>query len=93
MKAEMSEDGVITIRPESSVEAYALRKWNDSAFIKVDDRMRALNYHLDPRKILVDAKWLSRADIESGNIRHCLVCNQKHHVSQSIPCPNMGSLS
>lgn len=66
MKAEMSEDGVITIRPESSVEAYALRKWNDSAFIKVDDQMRALNCHLDPRKILVDTNWLSRADITHG---------------------------
>ncbi len=29
MKADMNEDGVITIRPESSVEAYALRRWND----------------------------------------------------------------
>jgi len=66
MKAEMSEDGVITIRPESSVEAYALRKWSDSAFIKVDDQMRMLDCHLDPRKILVEASWLSRADITHG---------------------------
>jgi len=58
MKAEMSEGGVITIRPESSVEAYALRKLNDSAFIKVDDQMRMLDCYLDPRKILIDANWL-----------------------------------
>lgn len=66
MRAEMSENGVITIRPESSVEAYALRKWNDSAFIKVDDQMRMLDCHLDPRKILVEANWPSRADIIHG---------------------------
>lgn len=58
MKAEMSEDGVITIRPESSVEAYALRKWMETAFISVDDPMRDLRNHIDPRRICVNADWL-----------------------------------
>lgn len=30
MKAEMSEDGVITIRPETGLEAYALKRWNEN---------------------------------------------------------------
>lgn len=28
MKATMSQDGVITLEPETGVEAYALRKWS-----------------------------------------------------------------
>lgn len=27
MKAKMSQDGVITLEPETGVEAYALQKW------------------------------------------------------------------
>lgn len=59
MRAEMREDGVITISPESSVEAYALKKWNESAFIGVDDHARAINHHLDPRKILISTAWFA----------------------------------
>lgn len=57
MKTEMSEDGVITIRPESGVEAYALRQWSDKSFIRIDDHARAINHHLDPRNICIDARW------------------------------------
>lgn len=66
MKAEMSEDGVITIRPESSVEAYALRRWMEVAYISVEDPLRDIRNHVDPRLISVNASWPSRADITHG---------------------------
>ena len=52
MKTEMSEDGVITIRPESSVEAYALRQWvND---YPAHDAECSLT---QPSYLVVDARW------------------------------------
>lgn len=59
MKAEMSEDGVITIRPESSVEAYALRAWGD----KYESAMRSGG---DLPVFRIDSSWLSRAEIVAG---------------------------
>jgi hypothetical protein len=39
MKAEMDERGVITLQAETSVEAYALRRWADEAIINEPDIM------------------------------------------------------
>lgn len=57
MKAEMSEDGVITIRPESALEAYALRQWSDKAFIAAEDVMRAESGKWKSSAIKVAANW------------------------------------
>ncbi len=56
MKTEMNEDGVITIRPESSVEAYALRQWMDHQKIQDSDGPTAL-CSLDTSKLLINAEW------------------------------------
>lgn len=56
MKTEMSEDGVITIRPESSVEAYALRRWVDSALINVDDAQRCENSYWKGSRLAINAE-------------------------------------
>jgi len=58
MKAEMSEDGVITVKPESSIEAYALRKWMEVAYISVEDPLRNIRNHIDPRLFSVNAEWI-----------------------------------
>ena len=55
MKTEMSEDGVITIRPESPVEAYALRRWNDRYnWQSPDDSAKMIGYQ---SLLLVDSNW------------------------------------
>ncbi len=56
MKTEMSEDGVITIRPESSVEAYALRRWMAHQKIDAGDAPVTLG-SLDTSKLLINAEW------------------------------------
>jgi len=58
MKAEMSEDGVITIRPESSIEAYALDQWSMSAMVRQDDLQRMEAYHWRGSFIIVDTNYL-----------------------------------
>lgn len=57
MKAEMSEDGVITIRPESSVEAYALRHWSDKASFAVETE-DGVQGRIDSRYLLINADWI-----------------------------------
>ena len=57
MKAEMSEGGVITIRPESPVEAYALRQWSDKAFVAGEDVMRAEGGKWKSSALIVAASW------------------------------------
>lgn len=41
MRAEMNAQGVITLSPETSVEAYALSKWVAHAAVMVSDIQRA----------------------------------------------------
>lgn len=55
MKATMDANGVITISAESSLEAFALRKWADMAAIQTNDAARMLNHHWDPRLLMVVA--------------------------------------
>lgn len=55
MKTEMSEDGVITIRPESSVEAYALKRWSDRYnWQSPDDAAKMVGYQ---SHLLINAQW------------------------------------
>lgn len=59
MKATMNEDGMITISAESSLEAYALRKWTESAQINIVDVARAETGYWRDSKLMVDASWNS----------------------------------
>lgn len=40
MRAEMTGDGVITLFPETTLEAFALKHWKEGASIKVEDFQR-----------------------------------------------------
>lgn len=40
MKAEIDEKGLMTIKAETPMEAYALRQWSRDAFIDMADRPR-----------------------------------------------------
>lgn len=57
MKTEMSEDGVITIRPESSVEAYALRRWMACEDFQVHDAATSKVCMHTMARICIDATW------------------------------------
>lgn len=58
MKTEMSEDGVITIRPESSVEAYALRQWiGDGRHVEIGDLQTGRIMEASPASLMIDAEW------------------------------------
>lgn len=59
MKTEMSEDGVIAIWPESSLEAYALRRWMEHQKIQVSDGPVRLG-SIDDSRLLIDANWPRR---------------------------------
>ena len=45
MKAEISENGVITIIPENSTEAYAMKRWGSDAWVSMQDIIRGENGH------------------------------------------------
>lgn len=40
MKATLTANGLLVISAESPTEAYALRKWDQEAFIAMDDKAR-----------------------------------------------------
>lgn len=54
MKTEMSEGGVITIRPESAMEAYALKFWSDNYRV-----IQSPEQHVGRARsmLTVDANW------------------------------------
>jgi hypothetical protein len=56
MKATMSSYGVLTITAENGTEAFALRIWSEQSRIQVDDQLRMLQCHIDPRLLLIDAR-------------------------------------
>lgn len=53
MRANMDENGVITLQAESSVEAYALGKWRDHALVEVNDAARRENCYWRGSQLLV----------------------------------------
>lgn len=57
MKTELDENGMITIRPESAVEAYALRQWADKGEIEVLDVAsdKVINIHYS--RLCIDSSW------------------------------------
>lgn len=60
MKAEMDQNGVIIIKPESGAEAFALKSWSESASVDIQDYKRAEESYLRGSKLLIDANfpWL-----------------------------------
>lgn len=56
MKATMNENGMITIQPESAVDAYALRQWAANQKIGACDAPVSLD-SIDAAKLLIDAEW------------------------------------
>lgn len=57
MKAEMSADGVITISPENSTEAYALRRWVGANLIEALVEPVGSVGQWDSSKLMIDANW------------------------------------
>lgn len=53
MKAEMSKHGIITLSPETSLEAYALELWAQRASIKANDLERCENRYWLGSRIVV----------------------------------------
>lgn len=56
MKAEMDERGVITLRPESSIEACALNQWVDGALIETNDLVRMERCYWRGSRLIIAAE-------------------------------------
>jgi hypothetical protein len=54
MKAEMDESGVITIKAESGLEAYALDKWSQSSIIFGKHLQYAENSLIRGSRLIID---------------------------------------
>lgn len=57
MKAEMSKHGIITLSPETSLEAYALKLWAEQASIRADDLQRCENRYWLGSRIVVSNEF------------------------------------
>ena len=53
MKATMSEKGVITLSPESDLEAYALHHWAKDAIVMREDIERMEQCHVRGSRLIV----------------------------------------
>ena len=53
MKAEMNKCGVVTLVPETGVEAYALKAWCDKAIVPMNDVERKEQYYTRGSMLLV----------------------------------------
>lgn len=51
----MDANGVITLSPESSVEAFALRHWTDIALVQQEDPKRREQCHWRGSRLIVSA--------------------------------------
>lgn len=60
MKAEMDDDGVITLTPESSIEVYALKAWYKTARVEQQDLYRIENHHWRGSRLKVNYEKESR---------------------------------
>lgn len=57
MKAEMDQNGLITIKPENGAEAFALKAWSESASVNVEDFKRCESAYFRSSKLLIDANF------------------------------------
>jgi hypothetical protein len=53
MKASLSINGVITLEPETEVEAYAMKYWSQESWVMQEDPARRENGHWRGSKMLV----------------------------------------
>lgn len=70
MKATMSENGVITISPESDLEAYALGRWSLEAVVMREDIERMEQCHVRGSRLVVQTYMLKPLP---GNEASCIV--------------------
>lgn len=54
MKATLTEHGVLIVRAESSLEAYALRRWSGEASLNANDLLYCEVSFIRGSKILID---------------------------------------
>lgn len=54
MKAEMDRNGVITLVPETSVEAYALKQWYKTARVEQQDLRTIETHHYRGSHLKID---------------------------------------
>ena len=54
MKAIMSENGVITLRPETTIEAFALKQWAERTAVIVEDTARGESCYIRGSMLIVD---------------------------------------
>ena len=54
MKAELNENGVLTVTPETPTEAYAINHWVNEAWVPQGDLMRNESGHIRGSKIIVN---------------------------------------
>jgi hypothetical protein len=53
MKAEMTGDGIITLYPETTLEAFALKHWREKSTINVEDFARCESTYWRGSKLLI----------------------------------------
>ena len=53
MRAEINEHGVLRLTPDTPTDAYALKQWAISAWVTMEDVVRAENGHWRGSKLLV----------------------------------------
>lgn len=54
MKADLNENGVMTLRPETPTEAYALKHWTEAAWLVREDPTRIEGGHWRGSMLIVD---------------------------------------
>ena len=53
MRAEMTAEGVITLFPETTLEAFALMQWKEKSSVKVEDFQRCETTYWLGSKLLI----------------------------------------
>jgi len=53
MKAELDEHGVLTVKPETPTESYALKKWAQEAWVPAEDVKRLESGHIRGSMIVI----------------------------------------
>jgi hypothetical protein len=59
MRAEINENGMLTLSPESPLEAFALRQWSDSYHVDASDGKTT-----NSSVLLIDASWPPREFVQ-----------------------------
>lgn len=63
MKVEMGETGMLTLSAETSVEAFALKKWCEAALVAQEDVMRGEACHWRGSMLMVRATMHPERDV------------------------------